>query len=185
MRKKQTEIDYDELINRKKKEIAELKKYKSAVGGPYEGMTANEVRIFKIMHGEACIELMQKDLGLSNRIKRYFEENLTATYKRKLLGLKPIEKEDAPKKRKTKKQSEIQPFPAPTRINLIVTAPQVDNGQDKDAAKAAGALWDQPNRRWYVNEGFDLKKVFQWLPDEWKKRIEQHQQHLEKDNGIA
>lgn len=25
MRKKQTEIDYDELINRKKKEIAELK----------------------------------------------------------------------------------------------------------------------------------------------------------------
>lgn len=60
-------------------------------------------------------------------------------------------------------------FPAPVRINLVVTHPMEDGGKDKDAAKAAGAHWD--GAVWYVERGFNLYRVESWLPDDWKTRL--------------
>ena len=62
-------------------------------------------------------------------------------------------------------------FPAPVRINLVVTHPMEDGGKDKDAAKAAGAHWDSEKFVWYVEKGFNLRRVEPWLPEEWKKRL--------------
>lgn len=65
----------------------------------------------------------------------------------------------------------LSPFPAPERIELIVKHPREDDGQDKDAAKTAGARWDGTKSVWYVSEGFDLRRVEPWLPTEWKSRL--------------
>lgn len=170
-----TKSEYDEAIKIKQKELNALKKQRREfeMGSPYAGMTKEKATTFKILYGWACIELMQKDENLKKKLYKFLDENVRTAYKRKLLGLPELEKntQDIPEDQEEETSFSLPPFPAPERIELIVKHPREDNGQDKDAAKAAGAHWDSKKLVWHVERGFNLRRVEPWLPEEWKKRL--------------
>lgn len=170
-----TKSEYDEAIKIKQKELSALKKQRREFekGNPYAGMTKEEATTFKILYGWACIELMQKDENLKKKLYKFLDENVKTAYKRKLLRLPELEKNtnDTPEEQEDKASMSLPSLPAPERIELVVKHPKKDAGQDKDAAKAAGAHWDSEKFVWYVEKGFNLRRVEPWLPEEWKTRL--------------
>ena len=153
----------EEKAQKSKNELKELKKRMKALAKPEKSLTRNQENSIKIWHGIACQHFMKDWPELAEKVRVYLEQNVKSSRQRKIMGLTVLEENkvtDSSKKIYSKLFDRYSPIPAYDRVDLVVPYP--DPPEARQRAKAAGAKWD--GKTWYVEEGFDLILVEEFLP---------------------
>lgn len=152
----------EERAQKSKDNLKELKKKLKSLEKPESSLTRKQENSIKIWYGIACLALIKDWPELENKIKDYLEKNVKRPRQRQLMGLSVLEekKDSTPEKKYSKVFGKFGPVHARERIDLIVPYP--DPPEARQRAKAAGAKWD--GKTWYVEKGFDLTLVEEFLP---------------------
>lgn len=153
----------EERAQKSKNELKELKKRLKALDKPENSLTRKQENSIKIWHGIACLALIKECPEFAEKVKDYLEKNVKSPRQRQLMGLALLEEKKistAPEKKYSKVFGKFGPVLAQERVDLIVPFP--DPPEARQRAKAAGAKWD--GKTWYVEEGFDLTLIEEFLP---------------------
>jgi len=143
----------EEKAQKGRDRIKELREKLKAIDKEKTKLTKNQETTIKILHGVACMHLMKEWPELASKVNTYLDKNINKKSQRLLLGL--TVQVDEPKQ-----ESSENPVYARERIDLVVPYP--DPPEARQRAKAAGAKWD--GKTWYVEKGFDLTLVEEFLP---------------------
>jgi len=153
----------EEKAQKSKNELKELKKRIKALEKPDSYLTKKQDTSIKIWHGVACKHLMKDWPELAEKVREYLEQNVKSSRQRKIMGLTIFEENkvtDSSTKTYSKFFGRYSPVPASDRVDLVVPYP--DPPEARQRAKTAGAKWD--GKTWYVEKGFDLTLVEEFLP---------------------
>ena len=152
----------EERAQKSKDNLKELKKKLKALEKPESSLTRKQENSIKIWHGIACQHLMKDWPELVEKVREYLEQNVKRSRQRQVMGLSVLEekKDSTPEKKYSELFGRYNPIYAFERVDLVVPYPEPLEARQR--AKAAGAKWD--GKTWYVEKGFDLTLVEEFLP---------------------